>query len=316
MKKDAKIFVAGHRWLVWSALLRQLHAAGYTNLIFKTHAQLDLLDSSAVAHFFSQEKPEYVFLAAAKVGGILANNTYPADFLLQNLTIQNNVLHHAYVHWVKKLLLLGSSCIYPKSCPQPIKESYLLTGPLEPTNEPYALAKICWIKLCQSYNRQYGTNFIACMPTNLYGPWDNFDLTSSHVLPALLRKFHEAKISGSESVTCRWDGSPLREFLYVDDMADACIFLMEQFTPTAEQNQEGDIFLNIWTGKDISIKQLAELIATKTGYTGKITRDTSKPNGTMKKLLDVSRLEHLWRTATTTLEDGIEKTYRAFLASV
>lgn len=316
MEKNAKIYVAGHRWLVGSALLRQLQAAGYTNLIFKTHAQLDLMDKSAVADFFSKENPEYVFLAAAKVGGIMANSTYPADFLLQNLVIQNNVIHQAYLHWVKKLLLLGSSCIYPKACPQPIKEAYLLTGPLEPTNEPYALAKICWIKLCQSYNRQYGTNFIACMPTNLYGPWDNFDLTSSHVLPALLRKFHEATQQKLPEVICRWDGSPLREFLYVDDMADACIFLMEQFTPTDEQNQQGDIFLNVWTGHDISIRQLAELIASKVGYTGHIHRDTSKPNGTMKKLLDVSRLNHLWRTATTPLEDGIEKTYTAFLLSV
>ena len=260
MDKNSKIYVAGHTGLVGSAILRHLQALGYSNLIARTSSELDLRDSLAVSNFYKVEKPEYIFLAAAKVWGILANNTFPAEFLYENLMIQNNVIHQAYLQWVKKLLFLGSSCIYPKFAQQPMKEEYLLTGPLEPTNEPYAIAKIAGIKLCQSYNRQYGTNFIACMPTNLYWQNDNFDLETSHVLPALIRKFHEAKVKKLTDVTLRGDGSPLREFLFVDDMADACLYLMENFTPTKEQNESGDIFVNIGTGKEVSIKYLAELI--------------------------------------------------------
>jgi len=315
MDKESKIYIAWHRWLVWSALVRQLQWQWYTNLIYKTHAELDLLDWVAVANFFTSEKPEYVFLAAAKVGGIMANNTYPVDFLYQNLQIQNNVLHQSYLHGVRKLLFLWSSCIYPKNCPQPMKEEYLLTGPLEPTNEPYAIAKIAGIKMCQSYNRQYGTNYIACMPTNLYGPYDNFDLTSSHVMPALIRKFHEAKVNWSDGVICRWDGSPYREFLYVDDMADACVYLMNHFNPTKEQNESWDIFLNIGTGKDITIKELAETIAEIVWYTGQILRDTSKPNGTPRKLQDVTRLHDLWWNNDMDLENWLKQTYEWFLVN-
>lgn len=314
MKKTAKIYVAWHRWLVWWALVRQLKNQWYTNIITRTHQELDLTDGLAVASFFKTEQPEYVFLAAAKVGGIVANNTYPADFLYINLQIQNNVIHQSYLHGVKKLLLLWSSCIYPKLCPQPMKEEYLLTWPLEPTNEPYAIAKIAWIKMCQSYNRQYGTNFIACMPTNLYGPGDNFDLQTSHVMPALVRKFHDAKIAWAPEVVCRWDWSPYREFLYVDDMADACIHLMNSFTPTKEQNDAGDVFLNIGTGKDITIKELSEMIAHIVWFTWTIVRDTSKPNGTPKKLQDISRLSEQWWTYSVELEDGIRRMYERYLA--
>lgn len=313
MHLNDKIYIAWHRGLVGSALLRQLQWQWYTNIITKTHAELDLTDSMAVGEFCASEKPEYVFLAAAKVGGIMANNTYPADFLYQNLQIQNNVIHQSYLHGVRKLLFLWSSCIYPKHCPQPMKEEHLLTGPLEPTNEPYAIAKISWIKMCQSYNRQYGTNYIACMPTNLYGPYDNFDLTSSHVMPALIRKFHEAKVSQSDSVVCRGDGSPMREFLYVDDMADACIHLMQHFDPTAEQNEKGDIFFNIGTGKDITIKDLAEMIKSITWFQWTIVWDSSKPNGTPKKLQDVSKLHAMGWTHTIELEEGIRKSYEWFL---
>lgn len=311
--KDAKIYIAGHRGLVGSALLRQLQSQWYSNIITRTHAELDLTNEKAVAAFFASQQPAFVFLAAAKVGWILANNTHPADFLYQNLQIQNNVIHQAYLHGVSKLLFLGSSCIYPKNCPQPIKEEYLLTGPLEPTNEPYAIAKITGIKMCQSYNRQYGTNFIACMPTNLYGPGDNFDLQSSHVLPALIRKFHEAKILQSAEVVCRGNGEPMREFLYVDDMADGCIHLMKSFNPTKEQNEKGDIFVNIGTGEDITIKKLAELVGEIIGYTWTIVWDTSKPNGTMKKLLDVKKLEQEGWKAKIGLEEGITKAYQWFL---
>jgi GDP-L-fucose synthase len=260
MELHSKIYIAGHNWLVWSAIKKQLLSKWYTNIICRSHAQLDLLNTTQVKAFFEKEKPEYVFLAAAKVGWIVANNTYPADFIYQNLQIQNNVIHASYLAWVKKLLFLGSSCIYPKSCPQPIKEDYLLTWILEPTNEPYAIAKIAWIKMCQSYNRQYWTNFIACMPTNLYGPNDNFDLQTSHVLPAMIRKFHEAKVNNLSEVILWWDWSPYREFLYVDDMADACIFMMNMYTPTEEENATWNMFLNIWTWEDISIKDLALLI--------------------------------------------------------
>lgn len=313
MEKDAKIYVAGHNGLVGSALRRALEAQWYTNLVWRSASELDLTNQAATEQFFSHEQPAYVFLAAAKVGGIMANNTYPAEFIMQNMQIQSNVISSAYKYGVQKLLFLGSSCIYPALCPQPIKEEYLLTGPLEPTNEPYAIAKIAGIKMCQSYNRQYGTNFIACMPTNLYGPRDNFDLQSSHVLPAMIRKFHEAKLSGNSPVTLRWDGSVYREFLYVDDMADACIYLMNTFVPTAEQNQHGHIFANIGTGRDLSIRELALLVQKIIGHTGEIIRDTSKPNGTPKKLLDVSRLEALWWRAKTALEDGIRLSYQRFL---
>ena len=313
MKKNSKIYVAGHRGLVWSALVRNLELQGYTNLIYRTHAELDLLDQSSVEDFFQSEKPEYVFLAAAKVGGIVANNTYPVDFLQDNLLIQMNVLAAAHKNSVKKLLFLGSSCIYPKLAPQPIKEEYLLTGTLEPTNDAYALAKIAGIKLCQSYNRQYGTEFIACMPTNLYGPHDNFDLEKSHVMPAMIRKFHEAKIQNLPYVTLWGDGTPYREFLYSDDMADGCIHLMQSFSPTKEQNEAGDIYFNLGTGKDISILDLATLIRKIIWYTWEISWDSSKPNGTPRKLLDVSRIEWTNWKYTIELEDGIKKAYDWFL---
>jgi GDP-L-fucose synthase len=313
MEHYSKIYVAGHRGLVGSAIVRQLQVQGYTNIITRTHAEMDLTDAHAVADFFAVEKPEYVFLAAAKVGGIMANNSYPADFLYQNLQIQNNVIHQSYLHGVTKLLFLWSSCIYPKLAEIPIKESSLLTGLLEKTNEPYAIAKITGIKMCQSYNRQYGTNFIACMPTNLYGPYDNFDLTSSHVMPALIRKFHEAKILWSSEVVCRGDGSPMREFLYVDDMADGCIHVMHHFNPTAEQNESGEIFVNIGTGADITIKELAELVGKTVGYTGDIVWDTSKPNGTMRKVMDVSKLEAEWWKAKIGVEEWVQRAYEWFL---
>ncbi|EKD24793.1 MAG: hypothetical protein ACD_80C00151G0008 [uncultured bacterium (gcode 4)] len=313
MQKQSKIYIAWHNWLVGGAILKKLQSEWYINLIYKTHEELDLMDQKATKIFFETEKPEYVFLAAAKVWGIGAITTYPADFIYQNLQIQNNVIYNSYASWVKKLLFLGSSCIYPKACPQPIKEEYLLTSKLEPTNEPYSIAKIAWIKICQSYNRQYGTNFISCMPTNLYWPWDNFDLHNSHVLPWMMRKFHEAKINNISEVILWWDWTPYREFLYVGDMADACIFLMENFNPTKEQNEEWDIFFNIGTWKDITIKELAELMKKITGYEGKITWDTSKPNGTPRKLLDVSKLEKIWRHYTTDLEEGILKAYTFYL---
>lgn len=313
MDKNSKIYVAGHTGLVGSAILRHLQALGYSNLIVRTSSELDLRDSLAVSNFYKVEKPEYIFLAAAKVWGILANSTFPAEFLYENLMIQNNVIHQAYLHWAKKLLFLGSSCIYPKFAQQPMKEEYLLTGSLEPTNEPYAIAKIAGIKLCQSYNRQYGTNFIACMPTNLYWENDNFDLETSHVLPAMIRKFHEAKVKRLPEVILRGDGSPLREFLFVDDMANACLYLMENFTPTKEQNENWNIFLNIGTGKEISIKQLAELIQKAVGYEGNIVRDTKKPNGTPRKLQDVEKLNNLWWSYRVEIEEGIKKTYQRFL---
>jgi GDP-L-fucose synthase len=313
MDKSSKIYIAWHRGLVWWALIDQLQHQWYNNLVYKTHMELDLTDWMAVADFFADEKPEYVFLAAAKVWWIMANNTYPADFIYQNLQIQNNIIHQSYVHGVKKLLFLWSSCIYPKLCPQPMKEEYLLTWPLEPTNEPYAIAKITGIKMCQSYNRQYGTNFIACMPTNLYGPRDNFDLQSSHVMPALIRKFHEAKINWSDSVTCRWDGSPYREFLYVDDMADACIHLMNHFNPTKEQNESGDIFFNIGTWSDLTIKELSEMIKEIIWFQWTIVWDISKPNGTPKKLQDITKLESQWWKAKVWIYEGLQKAYQRFL---
>lgn len=316
MEKTAKIFVAGHKWLVWWAIVKYLSQQWYSNIITKTRAEMDLLNVQQVAEFFAKEKPEYVFFAAAKVGWIVANNTYPADFLYQNLQIQNNIIHNSYLSGVKKMLFLGSSCIYPKLCPQPIKEEYLLTGPLEQTNEPYAIAKITGMKMCQSYNRQYGTNFIACMPTNLYGPGDNFDLQNSHVLPAMMRKFHEAKKENKTDVTLRGDGSPMREFLFVDDLATACVFLMDTFTPTAEQNLSGDIFVNIGRGEDVTIKDLAMLVQKDVWFEGNIIWDTSKPNWTPRKLLDVSKINAMWRKAQTSLEQGIEKTYKWFLENI
>ena len=316
MEKNSKIYIAGHRWLVGSALIRNLEKEGFTNLIFRTHAELDLLDRDVVEDFFRIEKPEYVFLAAAKVGGIVANNTYPVDFLQDNLRIQMNVIDAAHKNGAKKLLFLGSSCIYPKLAPQPIKEEHLLTGLLEPTNDAYALAKITGIKLCQSYNRQYGTEYIACMPTNLYGPYDNFDLEKSHVMPAMIRKFHEAKINHLPSVTLWGDGTPFREFLYSDDMARGCIHLMENFTPTKEQNEKWDIFFNLGTGKDITIKELAWMIQKIVGYDGEIIWDTTRPNGTPRKLLDVSRIEWTGWKYTVELEEGIRMAYEWFLLSV
>lgn len=313
MEKTAKIFVAGHRGLVGSAIVRKLEVEGYANLILRTHHELDLLDQSAVANFFATEKPEYVFLAAAKVGGIMANNTYPAQFIYENLQIQNNIIHAAYLNGVKKLLFLGSSCIYPKLCPQPMKEEYLLTGLLEPTNEPYALAKIAGIKMCQSYNRQYGTNFIAVMPTNLYGVNDNFDLNNSHVLPALVRKFHEAKVNNQSEVEVWGTGVAKREFLFVDDMADGCLFVMNSFNPTKEQNEAGDIFFNLGSNEEVSIKELAELIKEVVGFEGEIKWDTSKPDGTPRKLLDMTKTNALGWRSKINLEAGVKIFYDWYL---
>lgn len=305
MDKNSKIYVAGHRGLVGSAIVRGLKDKGYTNIIGKTHSELDLMDNVAVEEFFKTEKPEYVFLAAAKVGGILANSTYPADFIFKNLQIQNNVIGNAYKYGVKKLMFLGSSCIYPKMCPQPIKEEYLLSGYLEETNEGYALAKISGLKMCQYFNKQYGTNYISVMPTNLYGPYDNFSGVNSHVMPALIRRFHEAKESNVPEVVVWGSGTPLREFLYSEDMADACIYLMETY--------EGNDFFNIGTGKEITIRGLAELVKEIVGYKGKIVFDSSKPDGTPRKLLDVSRLENAGWVYKTELKDGIKQAYEWFL---
>jgi GDP-L-fucose synthase len=306
MDKNSKIFVAGHLGMVGSAIVRRLQIEGYNNLVLKTHGELDLTDQKKVADFFATEKPEYVFLAAAKVGGIVANNTYPAEFIYQNTMIEFNVVHQAYLHKVKKLLILGSSCIYPKFAPQPMKEDCLLTGSIEPTNEPYALAKIAGIKMCQSYNRQYGTNFIAVMPTNLYGINDNFDLNNSHIIPALMRKYYEAKLRGEKEIIAWGTGGPRREFLYVDDMADGCIFLMNNFSPTKEQNEKGEIFYNLGTGEDISIKELTELIREIVGFDGEIKWDVSKPDGAPQKLLDVSKMTAMGWKYKTKLEDGVK----------
>ncbi len=298
--KDGKVYVAGHTGLVGRALVRRLKAEGCATIITREHQELDLRDQQAVNCFFEKERPEYVFLAAAKVGGIGANMEYPASFIYDNLAIQINVIHAAYRCGVKKLLFLGSSCIYPRNCPQPIKEEYLMTGELEKTNEGYALAKIAGLKLCESYNRQYGTNFIACMPTNLYGIYDNFDLNSSHVLPALLRKCFEAKRDGKKEIAVWGSGNPYREFLYVDDMADACIFLMKQY--------KGNEVVNVGTGKDSTIADLAYLIKEIVGYEGELIFDSSKPDGTPRKLLNVDRLTKLGWRAPTSLRDGISKT--------
>ncbi len=288
--------------MVGSAIVRRLQQEGYRNLLLRTRQELDLLDQAAVARFFEQEQPQYVFLAAAKVGGILANHTYRAQFLYENLQIQNNIIHSAYCAGVEKLLFLGSSCIYPKLCPQPIKEEYLLSGPLEPTNEPYAVAKIAGIKMCQAYRHQYGCRFISAMPTNLYGPNDNFDLQTSHVLPALIRKFHEAKVSGAAFVEIWGSGTPRREFLHVDDLADACLFLMQRY--------DAREIINVGSGEDISIRELAELIGEIVGFSGGLRFDTGKPDGTPRKLLDVSRLTTLGWQPKIALREGIAQTYR------
>jgi len=308
MDKNAKIYIAGHRGMVGSAIKRALEKDSYTNLIYKTKEELDLLDQSSVVELFKNERPEYVFIAAAKVGGILANNTYPADFIYQNLQIQNNIIYNAHKYKVKKLLFLGSSCIYPKLANQPIKEEYLLTGLLEPTNEAYAIAKIAGLKMCQYYKKQYGANFISCMPTNLYGPNDNFDLENSHVLPALIRKFYEARKENKENITIWGSGTPKREFLFVDDLADACIFLIN--------NYDGVDTINVGVGKDISISELAQMIKNIIGFSGEIIYDETKPDGTLKKLLDVSRINDLGWKAQTTLEDGLKKTIEWYKKSL
>lgn len=305
MKKGSKIYVAGHNGMVGSALVRGLRRLGFNNLILRSRNELDLLDSKATGKFFQTEKPEYVFMAAAKVGGIFANQTQKADFIYENLQVQNNVIYESWKNDVVKLLFLGSSCIYPKHAKQPIKEEYILTGPLEPTNDAYAIAKIAGIMMCQAFNEQYKTNYVSVMPTNLYGDNDNFDLNTSHVLPALIRKFHNAKVMKSDTVELWGDGSPFREFLHVDDMADACIFLMQKYN--------GSEIINIGSGQDMPIRELATLISSVVGYKGKITWDISKPNGTPRKLLSVSKLNELGWKYTITLQSGIEKTYKWFL---
>ncbi|MDT7516452.1 GDP-L-fucose synthase family protein [Rhodoferax mekongensis] len=321
MDKNAKIYVAGHRGLVGSAIVRNLQAAGYTNLLLRTHAELDLTNQVATAAFFEAEKPDYVFLAAAKVGGIVANNTYPADFIRDNLLIQSNIIHAAYVNQVKRLLFLGSSCIYPKLAPQPMREEHLLTGPLEPTNRPYALAKIAGVEMCWSYNRQYGTKYLAAMPTNLYGPGDNYHPENSHVIPALIRKFHEAKASGASTVTVWGTGTPKREFLYSDDMADACVFLMNlpdakyESLLGSDESKTGKFeppLINIGVGHDVSISELAQTVSATVGYTGGIVFDTTKPDGTPRKLMDVARLHSMGWQAPTKLQSGLQVAYQDF----
>ena len=300
---DAKIYVAGHRGMVGSAIVRNLEAKGYTNIITRTHQALDLLDQKSVFSFLAEEQPDYIFIAAAKVGGIQANNTYRADFIYQNLVIEANLIHGAHLAGVERLCFLGSSCIYPRDCAQPIKEEYLLTGPLEPTNEPYAIAKIAGIKLCESYNAQYGRQYVSAMPTNLYGPNDNYDLANSHVLPALIRKAHEAKQAGSQDLVIWGSGAPKREFLYVDDMADACVFLME--------NNINHGIYNVGTGSDVTIRELAEAVMSVVGFEGGIVFDQTKPDGTPRKLLDVSRLKALSWQAKIPLVEGIALAYAA-----
>lgn len=308
MNFDSKIYVAGHRGLVGSAILRRLKSEGYTNLVYRTSSELDLRDKGAVDHFFAEEKPEFVFLAAAKVGGIVANNEFPADFIRDNLMIQTNVIDASYRNNVTKLLFLGSTCIYPKLAPQPLKEEYLLTGPLEPTNDAYALAKISGIKMCQSYNKQYGTTYISAMPTNLYGENDNFDLQSSHVLPALMRKFHEAKEENKASVEIWGTGTPKREFLYSDDLADACLFLMQHYNDNE--------IVNIGVGEDVTIRELAETIKNVVGFKGELTFDTSKPDGTPRKLVDTSKINGLGWSANVDLQDGVQRAYNWYLENM
>jgi GDP-L-fucose synthase len=308
MEKSSKIYVAGHRGMVGSAIVRKLQAEGYSNIVLRTSKELDLRNQAEVENFFAAEKPEYVFLAAAKVGGIMANNTYRADFLYENLMIESNVIHQSYVHQVKKLLFLGSSCIYPKLAPQPLKEEYLLSGYLEETNEPYAIAKIAGIKLCESYRRQYGCDFISAMPTNLYGPNDNYDLEKSHVMPALIRKFHEAKMNNSPTVEVWGSGKPLREFMHVDDLADACLFLMENYSDLG--------FVNIGSGEEITIRDLAFLIKNVIGYQGEIELDATKPDGTPRKLMDDSLINQLGWRPIISLSLGIEKLVKNLKFSV
>lgn len=308
MEKHQKIYIAGHRGMVGSAIVRKLKHEGYSNLVYRSSAELDLRDQKAVFDFFSHEKPEFVFLAAAKVGGILANNTYRADFLYDNLMMEANIIKASHTFGVEKLLFLGSSCIYPKMCPQPIKEEYLLTGLLEPTNEPYAIAKIAGIKLAETFREQYGCNFISAMPTNLYGPNDNYDLANSHVLPALIRKFHEAKINNNPTVSIWGTGKPKREFLHVDDLAQACYFLM--------QNYNGETWINVGTGEDVSIKELAETIKEIVGYSGSLVFDSEKPDGTPRKLMDVSKINQLGWKHSIHLKEGIISTYADYLQKV
>lgn len=304
--KDEKIYVAGHMGMVGSALVRNLQSKGYINILTRTRSQLDLLDQQATHAFLKSERPAYIFMAAAKVGGIYANNTYRADFIYENLAVEANVIHGAYQAGVQRLCFLGSSCIYPRDCPQPIKEEYLLTGPLEKTNEPYAIAKIAGIKLCESYNRQYGTQYVSVMPTNLYGPNDNYDLNNSHVLPALIRKVHEAKVCGEKNLVVWGSGKPKREFLYVDDMADACVFLMER--------DVGEGIFNVGVGEDVTIRELAETVMSVVGFNGEIVFDASKPDGSPRKLLNVDRMGRLGWQAKTSLRDGIAKAYADFLS--
>jgi len=322
MDKGAKIYVAGHRGLVGSAIVRRLRAEGYTNLILRTSKELDLKNTAAVAEFFAEEKPEFVFLAAAKVGGIVANKSYPAEFIYNNLMIQSNVIHQAYLSGVKRLLFLGSSCIYPKLAPQPLKEEYLLTGPLEPTNDAYAVAKIAGITTCRAYNRQYGTRYLAAMPTNLYGPGDNFDLEKSHVLPALIRKFHEAKETGAETVTIWGTGSPYREFLHVDDLADACLFLMnlaeKEFDSLLAPSPQSPApaLINIGSGEEVTIRELALLVKDAVGFEGSLVFDAAKPDGTPRKLCDVSKLHDLGWRHRTGLREGIQATFTWYLSTI
>jgi GDP-L-fucose synthase len=321
MQRDSRIYVAGHRGLVGSAIMRRLEAGGYSNLITRTHAETDLTNRVEVENLFATEKPEYVYLAAAKVGGIHANNTYPADFIAINLDIQNNVIEAAYRYGVKRLLFLGSSCIYPKLAPQPLKEEYLLTGPLEPTNRPYAIAKIAGIEMCWAFNRQYGTQFLAVMPTNLYGPGDNYDPANSHVIPALIRKMHEAKVAGAATVSIWGSGKPKREFLFSEDMADACVFLMclpdATYRPLLAANRSDGVppLVNVGRGEDLSIRDLARLVANVVGFEGELVYDTSKPDGTPRKLLDTTVLNTLGWHATTGLRDGLAVVYGEYVES-
>lgn len=314
MNKNVKIYIAGHRGLAGSAIMRELQRQGYTNVVTRAHAELDLEDAVATQKFFEQECPEIVFLAAAKVGGIHANNTYPVDFLMSNLLIEANVCRAAHANNVARLIFLGSSCIYPRDCSQPIKEEYLLTGPLEATNRPYAIAKIAGIEMCWSYNRQYGTKWLAAMPTNLYGPGDNYDLNSSHVMPALIRKMHEAKITGASEVVLWGSGTPRREFLYVDDLANALVFLaaLDEVRYNALVDPSQCPLINVGTGTDLTIRELAETVARAVGYTGKFVQDTSKPDGTMRKVMDISRIQSLGWKANTSILKGINLTYKIF----
>ena len=325
MDNASKIYIAGHRGLVGSAIVRNLQAKGYTNLLLRTHAELDLTNQAATSAFFAQKKPDYVFLAAAKVGGILANNNFPAEFIRDNLAIQTHIIHAAYVNQVQRLMFLGSSCIYPKMAPQPMKEEYLLSGPLEPTNRPYALAKIAGIEMCWSYNRQYGTRYLAAMPTNLYGPGDNYHPENSHVIPALIRKFHEAKVSGAKKVVVWGTGTPRREFMYSEDMADACVYLMNLADDKydrllgSDESKSGRFeppLVNIGVGEDVTIAELAQLVKKTVGFEGQLDFDTNKPDGTPRKLMDVERLRNAGVVASTTLADGLTNAYNDFMASL